>query len=314
MFLLLQNTAADVSTSQLQHGLVRWVQNYGEHILKTLIARSPKLPHPRQYSNSMIPGARGTAGGAVASTLNGHGGSNGASAAGSIGGRPPQAPNSGGRTNKFGGGGSSRGEGGMLVPPTYLPAASFRPPSRISHSRKSNQYLLWYDASSSTASHCPLRTDVPHGSQCYWRRGKWDCPHKWISNSSRSPSPSSPSPFPRCREHDDRCPSLDSSLVAVAAAQQQYQQQTQGQSSVLYMRTIGMQQQQPQLQSEVTLNGSPIQQKDFICTHPSSPVGFKVPPPIAAIAGEGPDVGGSEEASVLLMESIQQPPGAAAAA
>ena len=38
--------------SELQHGLIRWVQNYGEHVLKTLIARSPKLPHPRRYSNS----------------------------------------------------------------------------------------------------------------------------------------------------------------------------------------------------------------------------------------------------------------------
>ena len=47
-----QLSNSDLNLSELQHGLIRWVQNYGEHVLKTLIARSPKLPHPRRYSNS----------------------------------------------------------------------------------------------------------------------------------------------------------------------------------------------------------------------------------------------------------------------
>lgn len=43
----------ELGSSDLQYGLIRWVQNYGEHILKTLIARSPKLPHPRRLPSSM---------------------------------------------------------------------------------------------------------------------------------------------------------------------------------------------------------------------------------------------------------------------
>ena len=43
----------ELGTSDLQYGLIRWVQNYGENILKTLIARSPKLPHPRRLSSTM---------------------------------------------------------------------------------------------------------------------------------------------------------------------------------------------------------------------------------------------------------------------
>lgn len=34
---------------------MRWVNNYGEHILKTLIARSPKIPHFRRLSNPSYP-------------------------------------------------------------------------------------------------------------------------------------------------------------------------------------------------------------------------------------------------------------------
>ena len=43
-----------IEATDLQHGLVRWVQNYGDHVLRTLIQRSPKLPHhsPRRHSSS----------------------------------------------------------------------------------------------------------------------------------------------------------------------------------------------------------------------------------------------------------------------
>ena len=48
----LQNTDR-MNNSELQHGLVRWVQMYGDHILRTLMARSPKLGHTvRRYSGS----------------------------------------------------------------------------------------------------------------------------------------------------------------------------------------------------------------------------------------------------------------------
>ena len=43
----------ELGHSDLQYGLIRWVQNYGEHILKTLIARSPKLPHPRRLPHNV---------------------------------------------------------------------------------------------------------------------------------------------------------------------------------------------------------------------------------------------------------------------
>lgn len=50
--------------TDLQHGLVRWVQNYGDHILRTLIQRSPKLPHhsPRRHSSSSTSSSSGTNG------------------------------------------------------------------------------------------------------------------------------------------------------------------------------------------------------------------------------------------------------------
>jgi hypothetical protein len=50
--------------TDLQHGLVRWVQNYGDHVLRTLIQRSPKLPHhsPRRHSSSSTSSSSGTNG------------------------------------------------------------------------------------------------------------------------------------------------------------------------------------------------------------------------------------------------------------
>ncbi len=53
LFFPVSKVPPEYGVSDLQHGLVRWVQNYGEHILKTLIARSPKLPHPRRLSNPL---------------------------------------------------------------------------------------------------------------------------------------------------------------------------------------------------------------------------------------------------------------------
>ena len=308
-----------MSASQLQHGLVRWVQNYGEHILKTLIARSPKLPHPRRYSNSMLPGAGvagGVGGGAIASTLNGHGGSNGASAAGGIGGRPPRAQNSGGRTNKFGGG---RGEGGMLVPPTYLPATSFRPPPTYPIlGSPTNVYYGMMPAAALPPT--ALGQMSPTGASATGGGGSGTAPTAGYPAAAVGPAgllvQVPPPPSLAVVSTTMGGPSLDSSLVAAAAAQQRLQQQqTQGQSNVLFMHPIGIQQPPQQLQGQVTLSGSPIQQKDFVRTQPSSPVSFKAPPPIAAIAGEGPGgVGGSEESSISLMGSIQQQlPGAPAA-
>ena len=256
----------------------------------------------------MIPGAVGTAGGAVASTLNGHGGSNGASAAGGIGGRPPRAPNSGGRTNKFGGGGS-RGEGGMLVPPTYLPATSFRPPPAYPILGSPTNVYYGMMPAAALPPGAPLGQMSPTGASATGGGGSGTVPTAGYPTPAGLLVQVPPPPSLAVVSTTIGGPSLDSSLVA---AQQHHQQQTQGQSNMLYMHTIGLQQQQqPQLQGEVTLSGSPIQQKDFVRTHPSSPVGFKAPPPIAAIAGEG---GGSEESSVSLMGSIQQPPGVAAAA
>ena len=52
-YTFLQQNPPELGNSDLQHGLVRWVQNYGEHILKILIARSPKLPHPRRLFSPM---------------------------------------------------------------------------------------------------------------------------------------------------------------------------------------------------------------------------------------------------------------------
>lgn len=48
-------TTPDSPESDLQYGLVRWIYTYGEHILKTLIARSPKIPHTRRLSNPGTP-------------------------------------------------------------------------------------------------------------------------------------------------------------------------------------------------------------------------------------------------------------------
>ena len=50
--------------TDLQHGLVRWVQNYGDHVLRTLIQRSPKLPHhsPRRHSSSSTSSSSGVNG------------------------------------------------------------------------------------------------------------------------------------------------------------------------------------------------------------------------------------------------------------
>lgn len=89
----------DMGNSDLQHGLVRWVQNYGEHILKILMARSPKLHHSRRLSNPV----------AMPLYQNGHVGP----------GSPRQGPtrqDSGGKPRHFGGG-VRVGGGGMLYPP-----------------------------------------------------------------------------------------------------------------------------------------------------------------------------------------------------
>lgn len=53
-----------MDATDLQHGLVRWVQNYGDHVLRTLIQRSPKLPHhsPRRHSSSSTSSSSGTNG------------------------------------------------------------------------------------------------------------------------------------------------------------------------------------------------------------------------------------------------------------
>lgn len=88
-----------MGNSDLQHGLVRWVQNYGEHILKILMARSPKLHHSRRLSNPI----------ATPLYQNGHAGP----------GSPRQGPtrqDSGGKPRRFGGG-VRVGGGGMLQPP-----------------------------------------------------------------------------------------------------------------------------------------------------------------------------------------------------
>ena len=58
------NASSDMGVTDLQHGLVRWVQNYGDHVLRTLIQRSPKLPHhsPRRHSSSSTSSSSGTNG------------------------------------------------------------------------------------------------------------------------------------------------------------------------------------------------------------------------------------------------------------
>ena len=96
--------------SDLQHGLVRWVQNYGEHILKILIARSPKLPHSRRLS-STVP--------ATPPSQNGHMSPRQLPASGGGGGGGRQ--DSGGKPRRF----NSNVRGGMLQPP--YPHGQFPP-------------------------------------------------------------------------------------------------------------------------------------------------------------------------------------------
>ena len=265
----------------------------------------------------MIPGAGLIAGsGPVASALNGHGGTNGASAVGAIVGRPPRAPNLGGRMNKFG---SSRvGEGGMLVPPTYLPATSFRPPPAAYPILGSPTNIYYGMVPTLPPTAAALGQMSPTGASATGGGGSGTVPTAGYPTAAAVGHPGLlvqvPPPPSLAVVSTMGGPTLDSSTSAlIAAAAQQQQQQTQGQSAhqnVLYMQPLGIQQQQ-QLQGQVTLSGSPIQQKDF--THPSSPVGFKAPPPIAAIAGDGPGGGGGsgEESSVSLMGSIHQQPSAA---
>lgn len=100
------------------------MQNYGEHILKTLIARSPKLPHARRLSNPLAPPL----------TQNGHGSGGGGGGGGSGGGSPRQGGmatrqdlGGGGRPRRFGSGGGSSIRGGMLHPPHPFPLHGFLP-------------------------------------------------------------------------------------------------------------------------------------------------------------------------------------------
>ena len=324
-FFHFQNSPTEVSMSQLQHGLVRWVQNYGEHILKTLIARSPKLPHPRRYSNSMLP-----PGGATASPLNGHSNSNGAASGGGIGGRPPRPPSMG-RATKFG------GREGMLGPPSHLPTAPFRPPTYPILGSPTSMYygmgmvpaLPGIGQMSPTGGASSTGTGAG-GSATTAATGYPTV--GGIPNVNQGLIVQVP---PLAAMSAMGVPTLDSSTVAAAAAatvqqhqqQQQQQQHMQQQPSqgMLYMQPVGLQQhpqhqqlhhqqqqQQQQQQHFVSLSGSPIQvnqQQEF--THPSSPVGFKAP--VVAMAGERVGGGGGgggmegEESAPFVGGSYQQP-------
>lgn len=97
-----------MGNSDLQHGLVRWVQNYGEHILKILIARSPKLHHSRRLSNPMP----------TPLFQNGHMGMRQG---------PPTRQDSGGKPRRFNNSNNVVGRGGMLQPPyPHFPQHAFQ--------------------------------------------------------------------------------------------------------------------------------------------------------------------------------------------
>ena len=309
-----QSTPMDVNASQLQHGLVRWVQNYGEHILKTLIARSPKLPHPRRYSNSMLPG-----GGASASPMNGHGCSNGTSGGigglgggggggvgGAAGGGRPPRPSGFGRANKF----SSRE--GMLIPPAYLPSAPFRPHT---YPLLGSPTSIYYGMVPSLPA-AAVGQMSPTGANTTSGSGSAGAGYPTAAGVSGMPNVNQagvlvPVPQPAVASTMGTPLSLDSSAISGPTQQQPSQ-------NILFMQPLGLPHQHPQqphLQVQVTLSGSPIQQQEF--TRPSSPIGFKPPPPIAALSGpsdrEGGGAGGGttggvagSEGSVSLMSSIQQ--------
>ena len=248
--------------SQLQHGLVRWVQNYGEHILKTLIARSPKLPHPRRHSNSMTPG-----GVSVTSSINGHGSANGTSVGGGV--RPPRPP-SVGRSNKYG------SREGMLVPPAYLPSTSFRPPTYPLLGSPTNVYYGMVPTLSAVGQMSPTGTGGSGTAGYPAAAGAVGGipgvnpagvlvqvpPQMGVAGGLGAPPPHS----------------VDSTAVSGGSGSAH-------QPNILYMQPLGVQPQVPHLQTHVSLSGSPIQQHEF--THPSSPVGFKAPPTLAAVANEG---------------------------
>ena len=300
----------DVNASQLQHGLVRWVQNYGEHILKTLIARSPKLPHPRRYSNSMPPG-----GGATALPVNGHSSSNGTSGGsgglgaggGGGGGRPPR-PSGFGRPNKF----SSRE--GMLVPPAYLPTAPFRPQTYPLLGSPTSVYYGMVPSlpAAAVGQMSPTGANAAGGSGSTGAAGYPTGAAVGAMPNVNQAGVLIPAPSPAVPSTMGTPLSLDSSAVSGPTQQQPSQ-------NILFMQPLGLPHQHPQqphLQAQVTLSGSPIQQQEF--TRPSSPMSFKPPPPIAALSGAGDHERGGggggggtggvtgSEGSVSLMGSIQQ--------
>ena len=247
-------------------------------------------------------------GGASASPLNGHNNSNGTSGVGAGGGGRPPRPSNLGRTNKF----SSRE--GMLVPPTYLPTASFRPPTYPLLGSPTNIYYSMVPSlPAAVGQMSPTGASATGGSGS----GVGGAGYPTAAAVGAIPNVNQ-GVFVQVPPHAVASTmgtplSLDSSTSGGSAQQPQYQQQQQPSQNILYMQPLGLPHQhpqQPRLHAQVTLSGSPIQQQEF--THPSSPVGFKAPPPVAAVAsvgeGGGGGVGGvarSEEA-VSLMGSIQQ--------
>lgn len=242
----------------------------------------------------MIPG------GATNSPINGHGSSNGASGGGGAGGggvmsRPPRPPSSG-RTNKFG------NREGMLVPPTYLPATSFRPPTYPILGSPTNMYYGMVPALSAVGQMSPTGAGTGGGS------GTAAFPTAaaavgGVPNINQGVIV--PVPPPLAVASTMGAPQSLDSLTGGSLHHQQQPPPPLSQS-ILFMQPLGVQ--QPHLQAHVSLSGSPIQQPEF--SHPSSPIGFKASLPVPAIAGEGGGGGGaavSEETSAAasLIGSVQ---------
>ena len=195
--------------------------------------------------------------------------------------RPPRPPSLG-RTNKFG------SREGMLVPPTYLPAASFRPPAYPILGSPTSIYYGMVPTLPAMGQMSPTGGGATGGSgTAGYQAAVGGIPN--INQGVIVPVPSLSVASTMGGPH-----SLDS-LTAGSVHQQVAQ-------NILYMQPL----QHQHLQTQVSLSGSPIQQHEF--TQPSSPVGFKAPPTIAAMAGEGGGggVARSEESGGTLMGSIQQ--------
>ena len=183
-----------------------------------------------------------------------------------------------------------------MVPPTYLPTASFRPPAYPLLGSPTSVYYGMVPTLPAVGQMSPTGGGVAGGS------GTTGYPAAsgavgGIHGVNPAgvlvqvpPSLAMAAAAGGLGVHPP--PSADSTTTVGGSAHHQ--------PSILYMQPVGVH--QPHPPSQVTLSGSPVQQQEF--SQPSSPVGFKAPPTLAAMAGEG---GGG--IGVAGNEGHQQQPG-----